>query len=404
MKLIKALLVSFLCTAVLSSVTADADGLPRQSGERLAKGTPVIAASAGEATPAIETGECRAAAVYECSTGTLLAEKNGSEALPIGHLAKLMTFCLAADSIKSGSLSLDDTAVCSDHANSQQGSQIWLAAGEKISVDELMRSVSIGNANDAAVCLGEKLFTDEALYCEAASCKASELDMKNTVFADITGVSEKTVSSAGDICKLCSELVKHKDFSAYFTTWMDNVRNGSAELVSRNRLMRSYKGFKGFKVGYTKEAGECAAVCAERGDMTVCAVILGAPDEDALFIQAKKLLDSAFSAYEIYTPEVPEEALAELTVIHGVEPSCEVMIPGLRPIVIPKGSCKSVECTFEREQSLEAPFEEGAPVGHITFLSGDRELLSADICAGEDVAAVDFGFSLKRVLFNLLNI
>ena len=369
-----------------------ADGLPG----------PVIEVSAPK--NGIEFGDCKAAAVYECSTGTLLAGKNEDRSLPIGHLAKLMTFLLAAEKIESGELSSSDTAVCSAYANSQREPQIWLGIGEKISVGELMRSVSVGNANDACVCLAEKICGSEQAYVDAANRKASLLDMSDASFSDCTGMSDETKASAADICKLCSELVKYEDFSGNFTTWMDSVRNGRAELVSRNRLIRSYKGIRGFKVCSSGASGECAAVCADRSGMTVCAVVLGAENEDDLLELSKKLLDSAFSAFEIYYPEIPEEAAEDIDVIRGVKGKCSTEFKNLSPVMIRKGEYSSINCTFDRAENVEAPVRKGCPVGSITFDIDGRIIITSAICAGEDVAEVDLGFSFKRVLYNLLHL
>ena len=374
-----------------SAISGDADGIP------------AAAAASEEPKNKIVFGECKAAAVYECTAGTLLAGLNENEPLPAGHLAKLMTFLIAAEKITAGELSENETAVCSHYANSQQGSQIWLDEGEKISVGELMKAISIGNANDACVCLAEKIAADESSFTGLENRKAEILDMQDSFFEDSTGNSPNTVLSAADACRLCSELVKLDSFSPYFTTWMDTVRGGKAELVSRNRLMRSYKGIKGFKVCRTDKVGECAAVCAKRGDMTVCAVVLGAADEDALFEQVRKLLDSAFASYEVYYPEIPEEAAADIKVEHGVKPECMTNIPGLSAVIIPKGSYRSVTSNFERTDKLTAPVKTGTPVGNIVFSLGDDTLAAAEICSAEDVDEVDFGFALKRVLFNLLN-
>ena len=349
-------------------------------------------------------GKCSAAAVFECSTGTLLAGHNENEALPAGHLAKLMTFLIAAEKITEGELSENDTAVCSHYANSQQGSQIWLDVGEKIAVSELMKSISIGNANDACVCLAEKMGVSENSFTELMNCKAQELDMQSTHFEDCSGVSENSVISAADACKLCSELVKYDSFAHYFTTWMDSVRSGKAEIVSRNRLIRSCKGIKGFKVCSIAGVGDCAAVCVQRGDMTVCTVVLGAADEEQLFSQVRDLLDSAFSAYEVYHPEIPEGAVDDIRVEHGEVQQCRTDIPGLRPVVIPKGSYREISAGFERIGKLTAPAAAGTPVGRIIYKMNGLELISAEICTVRSVEKVGFGFSLKRILLNLLNL
>ena len=387
-----------LSVTVLFAAIAPTDSKCFADGEHIS-----AAASAEEEVPQISFGKCRAAAVYECSTGTLLAGINDDKVLPIGHLAKLMTFLIAAEKIGAGELSLNDTAVCSSNANAQQDPQIWLGIGEKIDVGELMRSISVGNANDACVCLAEKMSEKEEYFTEIENRKAKELEMSDTVFCDCTGDSENTVSTASDLCRLGSELVKLENFSQFFTTWMDTVRGGRAELVSRNRLMRSYKGIRGFKVGSTASAGACALICATKADMTVCAVILGCEDEEPLLEQAEKLLDSAFAYYEVYHPEVPEEAVEDIRIEHGVSPDAVCEIPLLRPIIIRKGTYRSISCTFSREDKLIAPVEKGTKTGEIVFRIDDDILISEDICTAEAVDEVDLGFNLKRILYNLLN-
>ena len=348
-------------------------------------------------------GKCSSAAIYECSTGTLLDSVGCDKAVPIGHLTKLMTYLLAVESIESGSLSLDDKATASRNAFDAGGASIWLNVGEKVTVSELLKGISIGNANDAAITLAEKIGEKAESFTELMNSRTKSIGLKQTAFTDVTGLGSTNVGTAEDMCTLCSELVKHKDFIGNFSVWMDTVRDGKAELVSRNRLIRSYKGIKGFKVCYTEESGYCAALCAERGSMTLCLTILGAEDEDELLSRCSKLLDAAFANYSVYTPEVPEEALALVPVIHGQSSECAVCVPYLKSIVLRKSRIGGIKCTFERAENTDAPVFKGQPLGKITFSEGDDEVISADICASEKVDEVDVWFSFKRILFNLLN-
>ena len=116
------------------------------------------------------------------------------------------------------------------------------------------------------------------------------------------------------------------------------------------------------------------------------------------------MLDSAFGGYEIYFPEVPEEAVSDMPVGHGEKPACKTDIPGLSPAVIKKGTYRSIEVGFQREEKLEAPVSAGTTVGHISFSINGSELISEDICTAETVDKVDFAFSFKRIMSNLLKI
>ena len=131
-----------------------------------------------------ESVNAAAASVYEVGSRSFIYSYNSSEQRPIGHLAKLMVYLLAVEKIESGELSLSDTATVSARANSMQGAQIWLDIGEVITVDELMRSIAIGNANDACVALAERIAGSEEDLVAMMNSEALRLGMKNTVFKD----------------------------------------------------------------------------------------------------------------------------------------------------------------------------------------------------------------------------
>ncbi|MBP5268084.1 MAG: D-alanyl-D-alanine carboxypeptidase, partial [Ruminococcus sp.] len=143
----------------------------------------------------------------ECSTGKVLMEKRSTDVCEISHLAKLMLALMAAEKIESGELSLTDTVTVSAKANSMPAPQIWLDKNEKISVEELIKAITISNANDAAVALAEHIFgsTDEA--SAKMSCKAKSLGMDSTSYADVCGLDDRTLSNAADTAILASELV-----------------------------------------------------------------------------------------------------------------------------------------------------------------------------------------------------
>ncbi|MBR6044653.1 MAG: D-alanyl-D-alanine carboxypeptidase [Ruminococcus sp.] len=393
--------LSFVLTAAVILLGADfavpteADGIT---------GPAAASVSAEAETVPYDFGECRAAALYECSSGTLIASKNAEAAIPVGQLTKLMTALIAAEKLESGELTPNETVTASKNAFDQQGSQIWLGIGEKISVEELLLSITVGNANDAAVALAEHISGSAEEFSALMNSEASRLGMKNTRFDDCAGLSSKNAVSAEDMALLCCELVKCDSLIPYFSQRLAYVRGGRAELVSRNELIRSYPGTRGFKVCYTEESGYCAALCAEKADMTLCLVILGAENEDALIARCKAVFDRAAAENELYTPELPEDLPDSIAVTHGQKYECSVEVRRLRQVIIPRGTYRSVTCEYELISETEAPVKAGMRVGTVRFLSGDKEISSAEIVTGEEIPETDFGFSFKRVLFNLLNI
>lgn len=362
-------------------------------------------AAAAQTKPADMTEGIAAECVYVCETetGTVLCEQNADEQRAMGHMAKLMTALIAAEDIEAGTLSLDDIAVVTSHANSKQGTQIWLDVGEKISVEELIKSITVGNANDGCTALAEKISGSEEAFIKRMNKRAERLGMKNTSFADCCGTDPSTVSTARDIALLSSELVKHDDFTEYYTTWIDRVRNESVELVSTNRLIRTYKGIQGLKACSSEKSGECVSVCAKRGDMDVCVVLLGCSDGEARFTCARDLLDRSFENFRIYMPEIDKKYLGKMKVNGGEFPEVSVKLDGLTKLVTRAGEQSGIEAVCSLPESVEAPVKKGDVIGRIDYVNGEETLLTVDIVAAEDVGVMDLKCSFKKCLANLLN-
>lgn len=347
-----------------------------------------------------------AKSIYVCETGTgkVLYERDPEEQTPMGHMAKLMTVLIAAEELDSGKLSLDDIVVVTANANSKQGTQIWLDVGEKISVEELIKSITIGNANDACTALAEKMSGSEDAFVKRMNKRAKRLGMKNTYFADCCGMDDSTVSTAKDIAILSSELVKYDNLTSYFTTWIDNVRDKAVELVSTNRLVRTYKGIKGMKSCSSDSAGECISACAKRGDFGICAVLLGCGDRDGKFTGARDLLDGGFRNFRVFSPEIDKKYLENITVNGGEKPDIGVKLDGLTNIILPVGVQSQIESVCKLPETVDAPVKKGDVLGEINYINGDETLLTVKIVAAQDVGIMDFKCAMKKSLSNLLNI
>ncbi|MBR4622265.1 MAG: D-alanyl-D-alanine carboxypeptidase [Ruminococcus sp.] len=351
-----------------------------------------------------ELSECDAvsAAVYEPASESFIYTYNADEKRPVGHLAKLMTYLIAAEMIDRGELSLDDTATVSAKANSMEGAQIWLDTGEVITTDELLRSISVGNANDACVALAERIAGSEEEFVTLMNNKAASLGMNSTHFADSTGLSKETVSTVKDIVLLEAELCRYDELTAPFRVWMDSVRGGKAELVTQNRLVRSCKGIIGFKVCSLDTSGECAAIAIERNSRTLCSVMLGVKNDLEAECEAKDLIETAFAQTELYYPSVPEDSLDLLPVKHGEKQECPIMADKLKGITLRTEEKGSVTCRVALPSALNSPVRKGETIGSLTFYVSDSYAGTVDIKSCDDIESISFGSAFKKILGNLL--
>ena len=358
-KLIGALLAA-LCLLALLPATADAVELPLTS---------------------------RAALLMEKTTGQILFAQNEHEALEPASVTKIMTLLLTMDAIDSGALSYDDVVTVSANAAGMGGSQVFLAEGEKITVEELLKSVCVSSGNDAAVALAEKVSGVTELFVEQMNNRAKGLGMDDTHFVNCTGLTAKGhVTSAYDIALMSRELlIRHPDIRRFTTIWTDTIRGGAFGLANTNKLIRFYDGATGLKTGYTTSAGYCISATAEREGMELIAVIMKGETADKRNTDAKALLNYGFSTYALVSA-APEEPLPALPVSMGQAEQVSLTLPeeGVTALV-EKGRVSALERRVDLPSSLTAPVAAGQTVGTLTLLDGETEVLTVPILAAEDV-------------------
>ncbi|MBE6836466.1 MAG: D-alanyl-D-alanine carboxypeptidase [Ruminococcus sp.] len=342
--------------------------------------------------------------LYEATTGKIIAQKNGKNPFHMGHLAKLMTIYLTARQIDSGEIELETEVVASPEANGQGGTQIWLDSGERITVEELLKSITIGNANDACYALSEALFKTEDIYLKVANETAVSLGMSNTHFADATGMNDQSVTTAEDMAILAGKITEFDYLERYFCTWIDYVRDEKTELVNTNRLVRSYDGITGMKSCYDETSKNSVVATAGRKGMNLVCVASGCEDADLRFTDAKNLLDYGFSAYEIYTPEIPKKALEKIQVVNGSEKKAEVSPLEITPVLVKRGVSSNITAVFERKEFVKAPVEKNTEIGEVRLVDGEGVVFETKLVVKENVPPMTVGLALKRLWLNLLNL
>jgi D-alanyl-D-alanine carboxypeptidase (penicillin-binding protein 5/6) len=358
---------------------------------------PRVNANATVPPPSFEL-DCKSAILIEASTGKVLYEKDADMALPPASVTKVMTLLLVMEAIEEGRLKYGDTVRASANACSMGGSQIYLKENEEMSVEDMLKSVVIASANDAAVALAEHIAGSEEEFVRRMNKRASELGMKSTRFENTNGLDDTTdshLTSARDIAIMSRELIKYPKILEYSSTWMDSVRGGEFGLTNTNRLVRFYKGATGLKTGSTAKAGFCISATAERDGMSLICVIMGAPSRDVRNAAAVKLLDYGFSNYALYSDS--GLGVDSLPITKGEKPMLTLRYGGFST-VLAKSEVGSVKKEISLPESIDAPVGEGSAVGSVIYKVGETEIGRADICAGESVEKLDYGALLLMLL------
>ena len=339
----------------------------------------------------------------EATTGKVLYAENEFKAASPASVTKIMTLLLVCEAIDSGRIGLGDVVTVSQKAASMGGSQVFLEEGERITVEELIKSTVIASGNDASVALAELCAGSEAAFVKQMNSRAIELGLKNTHFENTTGLDDTTTnhySCAADIAKMSRELIKHEIILKYASIWQDTIRNGEFTLTNTNRLVRYYDGCNGLKTGSTDKAGYCISATAKRGNMQLVAVIMGAKTKDERNAAAKSLLDFGFANFALY--EVGEKYIENIPVRSGKVDSLALYSEPFS-IVVGKSDINKICLIYEIPDFASAPIIKGSEMGKIKYLIGDEQIGQSQIYAECDVLKINFGEILFRILKRIIN-
>ena len=241
--------------------------------------------------------------LMEASTGKIIFEKNKDEKVAVASMTKMVAQILILEAIEKGEIKWTDKVTASSNASSMGGSQIFLSTGEVLTVEEMMKGISMASANDATVAMAEFLKGTEIDFVKEMNKKVKSLGLKNTQFKNCTGLDEEGhYSTAYDMAIIAKELLKHEEILKFSSKYEDYLRVNTPNkfwLVNTNKLVRFYEGADGLKTGHTDAAKYCLAATAKKNDMRLIAIVLGEEVSKVRNSETMALLDYGFNTYQV---------------------------------------------------------------------------------------------------------
>ena len=384
----KKLIISSLLLAVAAAVcsgTATASEISEVETE-LAAGNAEYTADTGNSDSL--SVNCHSAYLADYATGAELYAYNADSKHEIASMVKIMTADLVFEAIDEGKISVDDEVTVSEYAQSMGGSQMFLDAHEKYTVDDLLKGVIVASANDAAVALAETVSGSAEGFVHEMNAKAQELGMTDTKFANPTGLpSEKEqYSTARDVNIMTRDLLRYDKYHDYAKIWTEDFVHPSGRvttLTNTNKMIRQYSGCIGGKTGYTAVAKFCVSACAERNGIKTVATVIGADDSKTRFAEACKLFNYAFANFrnEVVcrkgekierSVDVEKSRVKTMTPVAAVDAS----------VLIKQGDDIKVE--YELPDKIKAPVSKGDVIGRIKITHGGKEYFF-DLVSDSDI-------------------
>ncbi|MBR2718626.1 MAG: D-alanyl-D-alanine carboxypeptidase [Clostridia bacterium] len=345
------------------------------------------------------------AILAETATGTVIFEKDADVRREAASITKMMTALLVLEAIDRGDVSLADQVTVSSHAAGQKGSQALLDANATYSLEDLLRTTIMASANDSAVALAEKLCGSEDAFVQRMNQRAAELGMSNTCYVNATGYpKEGQYTTARDVMLLSCEVAKHPEYNKYASVWIDTLTHPGGrvtDLTNTNRLVRFYQGCDGFKTGSTDAAKYCLSATAEKGGMRLVAVVLGTPNSQTRFNEARSMLDYGFANYQRTEIANKGDLLGEtLPVKGGSAEKVELMLGSGLSMLLRNGQQSGLKLEVALPESVSAPITAGDVLGTVNVLLEGKVIAKLNCVAADDVPRPGFIEGLYRILNN----
>lgn len=344
--------------------------------------------------------------LMEVSTKTIIYEKGMDEEVSIASLTKMMGLILIFERIESGELKYKDIVTASKNASDMGGSQIWLSAGEEMTVEDLLKGIIMASANDGIVAMAEHIGGTEANFVKMMNDKAKELGLKHTNFVNPTGLDEEGhYSSAYDVAMIAIELMKHPDIFNFTTVYEGYLRENTDNkywLVNTNKLIRTYNGADGLKTGMTDNAGYCMAVTAKRNGMRLLAVTLGEKQGKVRNSETASLLDYGFNTYEVNTIKNKGEKVGEISLDKANPNKIDVIVNDDVTILKRKGEETHEYKSEVKLKNVTLPVKKGEVIGELLIKDNNEIIKKVDLVSNNDMTKKSFINLYLNILKSIL--
>lgn len=348
------------------------------------------------------SAEGRSAYLVDAATFTPLYAKNENERLPIASMVKIMTVLLTLEAVDRGELSLDEKVPVSENAASMGGSQVFLDAGTEHRAGDLLKSVIVASANDSCVALAERVSGSVEGFVSDMNARAAELGMKDTRFANCTGLpAAESFSTAHDVALMFREVIRHPVYFEDAGVWLEDYVHPDGRttvMTNTNKLVKFYNGCDGGKTGFTSEAKFCLAATAERDGMRVIAVVAGADSSKSRFNAVSSMFNHAFGSFKAEKLLGAGELAAQrVKVAGGKERSVGVTVSEDIVRLTPRSDKAAAELRLELPDKVKAPVRKGDVVGKGYVVVDGTAVREFDLVAAEDVARASIWDLFRRI-------
>ena len=334
--------------------------------------------------------DLKAYILIEPQTGTVIAEYNSDLHVEPASMTKIMTGYVVADQIGNDLINLNDSVLISEKAWRMGGSKMFIEAGKRVSVEDLLKGVIIQSGNDASVALAEYSGGTEEGFVDLMNAYAQSLGMNNTAFVNSTGLpAEGHYSSAKDLAYLTSNFINK--FPEIYNLYKEkSFEFNSIKQLNRNKLLWRDDSSDGVKTGHTESAGYCLVGSAKRGGMRLIPVVAGSSSDKKRFDDTQRLLEYGFRFFSTQEVLKKDQVYKTVKVWGGQKSEAGLGVTANQILTLPRVDFKDLQINYIYKNNIQAPIKKGDVIGSIEIISNDTPVLVTDLVALDEVEAKGF--------------
>ena len=337
----------------------------------------------------------KSAILIDAQSREVLFQKNAFVRLPMASTTKIMTALVA---IEQGNL--DRVVKIDNRARGAEGSSLYLAENESITMRDLLYGLLLASANDAAEAIAYEISGSIEDFAALMNKKAYELGLCSTSFTNPHGLhDENHYTTAYDLSLITAAALENKEFAEICATQKAtvalNIDQGTRYLTNHNKLLRLYNGCIGVKTGFTKKSGRCLVSAAERNGLKLIAVTLNAPDD---WNDHNALLDYGFGNYQRLIFADAGEFSVALDLMGGGKVTA---VNSEKLSALLNANHGEIKYKTEVLRPLFAPMDKGKIVGKVICYSGEKKIAESPLIITQSVELTykrDFIGWLKKLI------
>lgn len=352
------------------------------------------AAPARATLPTIDTA-ARNAVVVDFATGQMLLDKGADERIPTASMSKLMTEYLVFTYLKEGRATLDDMLPVSEKAwakHKTDESNMFVALGSKVRLDDLLRGLIIQSGNDACVVLAEGLAGSEQAFVDQMNELAQKIGLTGSHFANVDGLPNPNhYMTPRDLATLARHIIL--DFPEYYhyDSEKEFTYNGIKQ-GNRNPLLYKDLGVDGLKTGHTEEAGYGLTVSAIRNGRRVIMVLSGMASIKQRAQESERVLEFAYREWNDYSLVKAGDKVDDAPVWLGTEARVPVTVQKDVVVTLPRNERQAMKVSVVYDKPAKAPVTQDEAVGKLVVSAPDVKPIEVPLVAMQPVTRMN-GFA-----------